>query len=96
MPDKSRRKGARAELEAAELLGAEKISRAYTPGPDLRMPDGRYVEVKIRGKGGWSAAELYKWLDDDVQMVVVRKDRHEFLVCMTLTTFLDIQDEAKQ
>ena len=90
MPDKSRRKGADGEREAARLLGAQKISRMYQPGPDLQMPDGRYVEIKRR-KAGWK--ELYKWLGDDSQLLAMRADNKEWLMCMTLDTFLDILDE---
>ena len=92
MPDKSRRKGANGEREAASLLGAIKISRMYQPGPDLQMPDGRWVEVKRR-KSGWK--QLYAWLADDAQIIAMRADRKEWLVCMTLDTFLDIQEETR-
>ncbi len=90
MPDKSRRKGAKGEREAAALLGAVKISRMYQPGPDLQMPDGRFVEIKRRKKA-WT--EIYRWLDDDAQLLALRADKKEWLVCMTLNVFLDILDE---
>ena len=86
----SRDKGQRGEREAARLLGAVKISRMYQPGPDLVMPDGRHVEIKRR-KNGWK--ELYKWLGDDSQLVAMRADRREWLIAMTLDTFLDILEE---
>ena len=90
MPKASRDKGARAELEVARLLGATKVSRMYQPGPDLQMPDGRWVEVKRRKKA-WS--RLYDWLSDDAQILALRADREPWLVVMTLGTFLDIMEE---
>jgi len=91
MPD-SRRKGAAGELEVAKLLGAVKISRQYLPGPDLQMPDGRYVEVK-RLADGWK--RIYKWLDDDAQILAMKADHKPWLITMHLSTYLDIIEELK-
>ena len=62
----------------------------YQPGPDLQMPDGRFVEIKRR-KNGWK--QIYSWLSDDAQLVAMRADRKEWLIAMTLDTFLDILEE---
>ena len=86
----SRDKGRRAELEAAEALGAEKVSRAGYEGHDLEW-EGRLVEVKRRASGFKS---LYKWLED-VQMLMLRADRLPWLVVMTPEELLDLQDEAR-
>ena len=90
MPKASRDKGARRELEAARLIGATKISRMYGPGPDLKLPDGRYVEVKAQADG-WK--KLHRWLDDDAQILMLKADYKPWLVTMTIGTFLDIMEE---
>jgi Holliday junction resolvase len=59
MTIKSRRKGAKAELELVQRLqdagfAAEKISRMYKRGPDLSVPllgVDHSVEVKVRARG---------------------------------------------
>lgn len=84
----SRRKGARGELEAAKLLGATKVSRAWQPGPDLVFMD-RAVEVKLR-KDGFKS--LYGWLEDS-QLLQVKADRRDFLTVLRTTEFLDILEE---
>ena len=65
----------------------------YRPGPDLQMPDGRWVEVKRR-KNGW--ATLYKWLDGDASIIAMRADRKEWIVAMNLSTLMDMLDERQQ
>ena len=62
----------------------------YGPGPDLKLPDGRFVEVKARSKG---FRELHKWLADDAQILMLKADRQPWLVTMTLETYLDILEE---
>ena len=89
----SRDKGARRELEGARLIGATKISRMYGPGPDLKLPDGRFVEVKALANG-WK--KLHRWLSDDAQILMLKADRQPWLVTMTLETYLDLIDEAKE
>ena len=89
MPD-SRAKGNRRELEVAVLLGATKISRMYKPGPDLQMPDGRWVEVKARADG---FKQLYKWLDDDASILALKADRKGWLIVQHLE---DWQEQGEQ
>lgn len=91
MAEASRRKGARGEREAAEALGATKISRAYQPGEDLDWR-GRAVEVKRRADGFKS---LYKWLDD-AGLVMMRADRKDWLVAMRVEELLDLMEEARR
>ncbi len=82
----SRSKGNRRELEIAKLLGATKVSRMYLPGPDLQMPDGRWVEVKARADG---FKQLHKWLDDDASILCLKADRKGWLVVQHLEDWLD-------
>jgi len=82
----SRDKGARGERELAELLGAVKVSGMYREGPDLQLPDGRFVEVK-RSADGWK--RLYRWLDDDASVLAVRADRRGWLIVMHLEDWLE-------
>jgi len=87
----SRDKGAEGERELASLLNAKKISRMYTPGPDL-IWRGRYVECKRRS--GWPSKLLEKWRRD-AQIVMFRVDREpDWLVYLPLSVLLDIIDEA--
>ena len=100
MSIKSRRKGARAELALEKLLqdrglAAEKISRMYKRGPDLTVPVAgidRSVEIKIRSNG---FRELYKWLSG-ADLLVVRADRREPLVILTLRLAIEIARVAEQ
>jgi hypothetical protein len=89
----SRDKGARRELEIAELLGARKISGFRRPGPDLVMPDGRYVEVKSR-KNGW--VQLHKWLEDDASILCLKADRKGWLVVQRLEDWLDHEEDTDE
>ena len=77
-------------MEAARLIGATKISRMYGPGPDLKLPDGRFVEVKARENG---FSMLHRWLDDDAQILMLKADYKPWLVTMTIGTYLDILEE---
>jgi Holliday junction resolvase len=100
MSIKSRRKGARVELELVHRLqgagfAAEKISGMYKPGPDLTVPllgVDRRVEVKSRADG---FRELYKWLQDR-DFLVVRADRSEPLVILPLSLAISIAKAAEQ
>jgi len=85
MPD-SRTKGAVEELMIAKLLGATKISAMYKAGPDILMPDGRTVEVKIVANG---FKRIYAWLEP-VDILVIRADRQEPLVVITLSDFMKL------
>jgi hypothetical protein len=86
----SRDKGARRERELAELLGATKVSGMYKVGPDLVMPDGRYVEVKSR-KNGW--VQLHRWLEDDASILCLKADRKSWIVVQRLEDWLDHEEE---
>ena len=85
MGKSQRDKGAREERAIAHLLGARKISAMHKPGADLQMPDGRTVEVKIRAD---SFKILYKWIEP-VDILVIRADRQEPLVVITLQDFME-------
>jgi hypothetical protein len=82
----SRRKGNRTELELAKLLGARKISGYMREGPDLVMPDGRFVESKVRADG---FKLLYRWLEDDASILCLKADRKGWLVVQRLEDWLD-------
>ncbi len=82
-----RRKGKRVELETMHALrdagfDAQKISRAYCSGPDLRLKlvssDFR-VEVKARADG---FKQLYDWLAK-ADMVVMRADSKKPIVALS-------------
>lgn len=89
--NQSRDKGARRELEAAQILGARKISRMRQKGPDLQYGD-RFVEVKAQATG-WK--RLHQWLSGDASILMLKADRHDWLICMPVHVFLDLQDEAR-
>lgn len=88
--NQSRDKGARRELEAAEILGARKISRMRQAGPDLLYGE-RYVEVKAQANG-WK--RLHTWLDGDASILMLKADREDWLIAMPVDVFLDLLDEA--
>ena len=83
-----RDKGQREERAIALLLGATKISAMHKAGHDLEMPDGRTVEVKIRA-GGFK--RIYAWLEP-VDILVIRADRQEPLVVITLEDFKKLDE----
>ena len=85
---KSRDKGGYREREAAKLLGAEKVSRMYQPGPDL-LWRGRGVEVKARADG---FKELHKWLKD-AQLLMLKSDRKPWLIVIPYDEFRDLLEE---
>jgi hypothetical protein len=58
----------------------------YLPGPDLVMPDGRFVEVKRRGAEGF--ASLYKWLDADASVLALRADHKGWLIVQWVEDWL--------
>jgi hypothetical protein len=85
----SRDKGARTERAIVRLLQAQgieakKISRAWTPGADLRLPIlgiDRAVEVKCRATG---FSRLYDWLNDR-DLLIIKADRQEPLVVLRMS-----------
>ena len=86
MSKSQRDKGQREERKIAALLGARKISAMHKPGADLQMPDGRSVEVKIRANG---FRLIYRWIEP-VDILVIRADRQEPLVVITLQDFMKL------
>lgn len=90
--NQSRDKGQRRELEAAQILGARKISRMRQAGPDLQYGE-RFVEVKARANG---FKQLYGWLQDDAQILMLKADRAGWLICMPVEVFMDLQEEAAE
>jgi hypothetical protein len=90
---KSRDKGNRSELEIAKLLGARKISGFRRPGPDLVMPDGRFVESKVKADG---FKLLYRWLDDDASILALRADRKGWLIVQRLEDWLDHEEVSDE
>jgi Holliday junction resolvase len=99
MTIKSRRKGAKAELELVQRLqdagfAAEKISRMYKRGPDLSVPllgVDHSVEVKVRARG---FQQLYGWLTG-ADLLVVRADRSEPLVVIPFSLAISIARAAE-
>ena len=90
MPKASRDKGNRYELHVAKVMAGDKLSGMFKSGPDLKWRD-RYVECKKRKD---AFVKMYRWLDDDADMVVHAADYQDDLVTMRLDTFLDIVDDA--
>ena len=88
MGKSQRNKGAREERSIAQLLGATKISAMHKAGHDLEMPDGRTVEVKIRA-GGFK--RIYAWIEP-VDILVIRADRQEPLIVITLDDFMKLDE----
>lgn len=101
MAVKSRRKGARVELEAVHALqqsgfAAEKISRMYKEGHDINVPLlGRDLraEVKARAKGFQT---LYAWLDKGPDILIVKQDRRERLVVVPWSLAVQIATAAER
>ena len=96
MSNSQRRKGARGENELVGYLrahgfDAEKISGMYKEGADVEAFGGRVLEVKRRANP--VSRQLEGWLED-VNMVVVRADRGEWHVWITLNEMLDLIDEG--
>ena len=81
---KSRNKGRRGELEAAEKLGGQRISRIGLDGPDVECPPyqpkpATLVEVKRVSK---LPAVVRDWLEqmerEGAHMVMFREDRGQW------------------
>jgi hypothetical protein len=96
MSNRSRRKGARVELEIAKLIGARKVSRAYQAGHDLELEVGDdrtlHIEVKCRADG---FRELYGWLDGR-DALIVKADRRVPLVVVRLPLAAELINGADQ
>ncbi len=88
-----RRKGRRAENEAAALLGgAERISEAGSSGPDLRWR-GRFVEVRRR-ESFQSMNQIVGELDGDASLYMTRTNRGDWYGVLRIVDLLDLLDEA--
>ena len=87
-----RRKGAVYERKIAGLLGAEKISGMYLPGPDLRW-NGYYVECRKRKDTYQSMNVIVQELDGDAALYVTALDRGDNFVVLRLSDLLDLIDE---
>ena len=91
---RSRDKGARTERAIVRLLqgqgiAATKISRAWSPGADLRVPVlgvDRAVEVKCRAAG---FSRLYDWLNQR-DVLIVKADYKEPLVVLRMSLAAEI------
>ena len=92
---RSRDKGARGERAIVRLLQgagieAQKISRMYQSGADLRVSVGgvdRSVEVKVRANG---FRNLDAWLTDR-DLLVIKADRQEPLVILRLSDAIKLK-----
>ncbi len=89
MGKSQRDKGSRGERELADIIGADKVSAMYQPGPDL-LWDGKYIEVKRRSN--WPSQMLENWRKD-AQIVMFRVDRQQWMCYLPLTELLDLLDE---
>ena len=94
MGSKSRRKGARIELEVLHQLqdaglAAEKLSYAWKETHDLCVSVGdRHLagEVKARANG---FKTIYKWLER-IDILFLRADRSETLAVLPLETLIEL------
>lgn len=107
MPNKSQRKGRRAEIELAELLNSYGYNvRPGTPlnfgkEPDLSGLQGVHIECKrverlnlIEAlKQSKSDSERF---DDGVPIVVHRRNRQPWIVSMSLTDWLGLYESANE
>jgi hypothetical protein len=100
MSAKSRRKGARTELEIVHTLqdagiAGEKVSRMYRPGADLSVPllgVDRDVEVKSRAHG---FKQIYDWMADR-DVLVIKSDRQTPLVVVRLPFAIEVARAAEK
>ncbi len=91
---KSRRKGARVELEILHQLQdagiiAEKLSSAWRKTHDLHARSGETefsIEIKCRANG---FKQLYQWLVP-VDLLIVRADREEALAVLPLSVLIEL------
>jgi hypothetical protein len=90
----SRRKGNRIELDTLHKLQdagivAEKLSYAYKKTHDINVvmfDRKKKMEIKCRANG---FTTIYKWLEP-VDLLVLRRDRSEPLVVMSLNTLIEM------
>lgn len=100
MAAKSRRKGARVELEIVHLLqdagfAAMKISRTGYTGSDLScrlLGADRKIECKARANG---FKQLHEWLEN-AELLVLKTDRKTPLVVVPLPLWLAVAGLAEQ
>jgi hypothetical protein len=97
---RSRDKGARTERAIVRLLQASgvdaaKISRAWTPGADLRLAVlgvDRAVEVKCRAA---SFRSIYEWLNGR-DVLIVKADRQEPLVVLRMSLAAEMAGRTEE
>jgi hypothetical protein len=96
---KSRRKGARIELDVLHQLQdagltCEKLSYAWKKTNDVKLGmlgrDNK-MEIKCRANG---FATIYKWLEP-VDLLILRRDRSEALAVMPITTLIELIKSCK-
>jgi len=86
-------KGYRGENEFAKLTGGIRVPLSGAQNGyanDVILPNGMKVEVKRR-KSGFK--QLYDWIEDEREkpdVVAIRTDRKPWIVCMTLSKFLEM------
>ena len=96
---KSRRKGARIELDVLHTLQdagvkCEKLSYAWKKTHDVKvrmLERDCQLEIKCRASG---FRQLYKWLEP-VDLLVVRADRSEALAVMPLSMLIELIKSVK-
>jgi Holliday junction resolvase len=100
----SRQKGNRTERAIVRVLQARGFAAERVPlsgaargrfGGDISLPlfgIDRRVEVKCRADG---FRELYRWLGDDVELLVVHADRREPLVVLRTKFAAEIAEIAE-
>ena len=96
---KSRRKGARIELDVLHQLQdagltCEKLSYAWKKTHDVKLGmlgrDNK-MEIKCRANG---FATIYKWLEP-VDLLILRRDRSEALAVMPISTLIELIKSCK-
>jgi Holliday junction resolvase len=104
MGKKSRDKGNRFEREIVHLLQADGFAAERVPlsgaaggkfGEDVSVPFlgvDRRIEAKCRADG---FKQLYGWLGDGVDYLVVKADRKEPLIVLRLRTAIEIAKHAE-
>lgn len=96
MGKSQKRKGYEGEREFASLIpGAKRVPLSGALGGeysnDVTLPNGWAVEVKRRKEGAFKT--LYGWIEDEREkpdVVAMRADRKQWIVCMTLPKFLEL------
>jgi hypothetical protein len=99
MPRKSRTKGLAEERKTVRLLQAygltaRKDSRTGYAGHDATvtlMGTERRVQIKVRGDG---FRQLYSWLDEGADVLILRGDRKQSLVVLPMKLAAEVAAKA--